>query len=204
MGLELWQVTITGQVNGNYYNNVLHADVNNTGPAAENQVADNLASTLFPAPDEALVGLMAACLPTFSDMRTLRMKRLVEPGHTWVYQLQDGGDPIPGLRTGDPMPSQISPGILLYTAIANKTGKIFIAGLSESDCSGDIIVAGLQTSLFNLGEFWRIGGTLISSGFAWTGVIPHRSPEGVYTWEGITFVQQPLRVWQQGRRRYPA
>lgn len=199
MPTETYEVTLTGNLAGNFVQNILHIGVNNVGAIGAYLEALDIADTLNQA--GGLVELWCTALPTDYTLKSMKVRRVLATGGPTAIILQAALAYDTGLRSGTIGVSSNSPLLLLLTTLRpNRLGRIYMPGVAEADIAANVLAAGLITDLDALGAYWQSGGLLAGSGDSWDGQVLRREL-GVA--DAISDTRVSQTIGQQRRRQKP-
>lgn len=134
MANEVYSVAISGLLEGQFVQNVLHCQLDNLDGDNDFLVAKSIAAELFPAAPGGLGMLYRDALPIGWIGSACRVRRVGPTGGNSAVTTLDPATYVGG-RTGDSVPMTSGPLVVLVgTDPSNATGRIFLPGLSEDDC----------------------------------------------------------------------
>lgn len=142
MPAECYELVISGVLSGQFVQNVMHVNIDNSGSTNPYTVAQDLLATLDTTSD--LSTFWNNCLPTDYRITSWRARRvLVTGGPTAIRLAGDLTTPI-GQRSGSIQAAQVNPVMVWLTTInPSRPGKTFLPGLSETDCDDMTYTAGI-------------------------------------------------------------
>jgi len=201
MAFETYSVVISGNLSGQFVQNVLHVGGDNVGGRSAFAQADDIARTLADTID--IWSTWLAILPVGYRALSLRVRKALPAGGPTIILPGPGGSPGLGHRTGEISTFTQGPIVDLYNvSFGGRVGKIFVPGISETD-----IAAGVYTGSFinayesNWQNFFNAPFTLDLSGDSYTwGII---SRVGTPTFLPTSDVRLSLTVGTQRKRERP-
>jgi hypothetical protein len=173
MAVETYEVTFSGVLAGQFVQTVQHVKATIATPV------NPFASALLIIQDINNNGLLDAWMAILPDVYTLtsmRCRRVSGTGGATAIIV--GGDltTTTGQRAGGISSAQVSPLIIwIGTTLPDKTGRLFVPGVSESDIQDMQLVAGLLTDMNLFITAWIAGGT-VGSVDTYEGAIYRRTP----------------------------
>lgn len=174
MPAEAYELTLSGILAGQFVQNVLHVNVDNTTSANPYTVAEKLLETLNGTVDF----YEDWCLATPVDYRitSARARRVLATGGPTAVMLATAMGASEGQRAGSIQAAQVNPVLVFLTTIRpNRPGRVFIPGLSENDCDDMTYESGLITAFNTLITTIVTGFTLDTLAFAANFAILRRS-----------------------------
>lgn len=149
MPAEAYEFVISGVLSGQFVQNVLHINVDNTGSSNPYTVAVDLLETLVD--DVTYDELWSLATPVDYRVTSWRIRRVLAGGGPTAIKLAAELNEAVGQRTGSIQAAQVNPVLILLTTILpNRPGKVFLPGLSETDCDDMQYTAGIVTAMNNL------------------------------------------------------
>lgn len=145
MALEVYSLTVSGNLLGQFVQNVMHISIENGAARSAFAEADDIARTLVDTNNFWTVWL--SCLPSSYRALSLRCRR-VNPVHAaTVILLAPTGSPGLGARSGEISSQSNAPIADLFNATdARRIGKIFMCGISETDIAGGVYTSSFITA----------------------------------------------------------
>lgn len=192
------EVIISGHLAGEFCQNVLHVQATNIAADPLWVFAKNIADSMIAA-DVGLIALYLNALPADYKLSSIRVRQLNPvPGPTFYYP-GNVMDPQVGQRAGEISSAQVCPLIVLVgLTIANKTGRIFLPGVSEDDIGEMLLSDPLQEQIGIFFNAFIVGDA--QSDFDWKGAIYRR---GTGTAELLGGAYVSPRIGTQRRRLIP-
>lgn len=149
MPAECYELVISGVLAGQFVQNVLHVNVDNTASTAPYTVAEKVLETLEGT--EAFFEQWVTALPIDYRITSARCRRVLASGGPTAILLGAAMAESVGLRPGSIQAAQVNPVLVFITTIRpNRPGRVFLPGLSETDCDDMTYVAGVITAFENL------------------------------------------------------
>lgn len=199
MSTEVYEVIPTGTLSGQYVQNVMHVNVDNTAATAPFTVA-NAILTKFNGASQ-WVSKYCGMLPDSYNMTSIRCRRVLPSGGPTAIILQGQLTESTGGRSGQESASATSPLIIWLTDLRpSKTGRTFVPGVSEDDCDQNQLQSGVLADLIAFANYHLTGGTLTSPTYSWNGSILRR---GQNTADEITAARISPIIGVQRRRQRP-
>lgn len=147
MPAECYELVISGILAGQFVQNVLHVNVDNSGSTAPYTVAQSVLDTLNGT--ETWFDTWCAALPGDYRCTSARCRRVLVTGGPTAILLGASMSQDVGQRAGSIQAAQVNPVLVFITTIRpNRPGRIFLPGLSETDCDDMTYTAGVLT-VFN-------------------------------------------------------
>lgn len=147
MADKVWQVVATWLSAGQYFQNVMHYRIGESGTHSDLEYAKDLR-------DGWSAGTLSAfldCLSSSTDLRSVRVKRVSPPGSPTSITLIGAGT-ASGTRGANINDTSI--GACLEWPVnlhgKNVTGKVFISGVADADIVNNEIAVGLGTAIDTL------------------------------------------------------
>jgi len=147
MATEVYAITVSGNLGGQFVQNVMHVGLDATTSRSAFANADDIIRTLIDTYDFQNVWL--SILPVSYRWLSLRCRR-VDPVHgaTSIILAPTGSGSL-GARSGEVSSQAIAPVVDLFNSVAaNRIGKIFVPGISETDISL-AVYTGAYTTVFD-------------------------------------------------------
>lgn len=145
MPTEAYELVVSGVLAGQFVQNVMHVNVDNSGSTAPYAVSQDILGSLVSVVD--FWTLWCNALPADYRITSVRCKRvLATGGPTAIMLAADLGSSI-GARTGSIQTAQVNPLLIFITTIRpNRPGRVFLPGLSETDCDDMVYTSGLLSA----------------------------------------------------------
>lgn len=198
MPTQTYRLTISYNSAGQFAQNVLHYDFD------DSLFADTVkaAAALNNAFNVHCSGALKDALSTHTQILSYKSRKISAAGGFEAVLLGTGGDI--GTRTGDLSASGIAPYVRFITnAIPPVSGRIFLPGVSDSDCIGGFLQAAYFTDLTTLAGVLDDNLTLVGGGAPTaTPVVYSTQPIKISTPIHVA-VPSPI-VSTQRRRQRPA
>jgi len=174
MALQVYEFTPSGILGGQFVQNVLHVEVDETTPENPYTVASEI--NTFMNGGGNFVDAWLNMLPEDYKLTSIRCRRVTGTGGPTAIIAGGALSAQDGLRTGAISSAQVSPLIIWVTTNdPDSTGRTFLPGVSEDDVDEMQLVVGLINEIDGFVNFWKGGGTLVGTGFNWGGCIYKRS-----------------------------
>jgi hypothetical protein len=168
MAEEAYECTVSGVLAGQFVQNIVHTAIDNTFNIPSFQVASEIAAQLAAAGE--FVEKFTDCLPTDYIATSVRVRRVSAGGGPTAIVLQATMSQAAGQRTGQISSAQVSPLVILIPTVnQNRTGRIFLPGVSEDDIDQMVLVGALVTAMQALVTY-MLAGTSIPTGTVVYGV----------------------------------
>lgn len=149
MPAEAYELTISGILAGQFVQNVLHVNVDNTTSTNPYTVASKLLETLEGT--TAFFGDWCDALPADYRITSARARRVLSTGGPTAIMLAAAMSISVGQRTGSIQAAQVNPVLIFLTTLRpNRPGRVFLPGLSETDCDDMTYTAGIITAFTTL------------------------------------------------------
>lgn len=164
---QLCQITWTGSLNGQFFQNVMHGQYEPTGTPDPFIAA--VAIGVFAAAD--WLPLYLDCIPGSVEMSSIRVKMLSPtPGAT--YTQLDGVAGAVGTRADEFSVDTVGPLLNFPTTLTKQViGKIFMPGVAEDDIAYGVVDSTLRSALYIFANAIISPGTI--SGSAAPGTITY-------------------------------
>lgn len=199
MAVETYECILSGSVSQQFVQSILHCGVNNTADTSPFTIANALI-TEFNGANKLIKKYTDAC-PADYQMTSIRVRRILPTGGPTAIKLQAALVQYQGQRPNSAMVSSDSPLLIWLSDIRpSRTGRLFMPGIAEGDCLGNVLDVSLVTVLDALGTYWRAGGTLASPSYEWDGQIYRRA---VAAGDAISNYRVSPIVGTQRRRQRP-
>jgi hypothetical protein len=199
MGVETYEVILSGTVSGQFVQNILHCNLDNTADTDPFVVANAILTKINGAGQ--FLQKWCDCLPADYLLTSARCRRVTPAGGPTQIFLSANLNYNSGNRSGNAGVSSNAPLIIWLTTLRPaKTGRTFVPGVSESDVSENTLVAGLLTALAAAATVWRDGFTPASPAYPTQGSILRRALHGA---DDITNFRVSPIVGTQRRRQRP-
>jgi len=199
MALELFEVTVSGKLGGNFVQNIVHYVVNNSSATGAYETAVDLLNGLNES--GKFVTRFCDVVPVGYTMTSLRCRRIGPTGGPTAILLQAALVEDTGQRSGNISVSSSSPLLLLLTTNRpNRLGRIFLPGVSETDVDNNILVAGLVADIQTLGDEMRVGSVTPGSGDSYNAVVYRRT---LAVGDSLAATRVSQTVGTQRRRQKP-
>jgi hypothetical protein len=145
MANEVFTVTVSGNLLGQFVQNVMHIQSANAGARSAFAQADDIARTLTDT-NAFWSTWLSMCCASYRAL-SLRVRR-VDPVHAaTVILLAPGGSLGLGTRSGEISSQSNAPVADLFNSVdARRIGKIFIPGISETDIAGGVYTGAYITA----------------------------------------------------------
>jgi len=174
MPSEMYELTLTGTLAGQFVQTILNVTCNNSGSTNPFAFADSLLEQWNQTDD--LVQRWCECLPADYALTSARCRRLLPTGGPTQIYLRANLIEYIGQRTGTVATSGVSPlFIWLTTTRPTKTGRTFLPGVAEPDIDQMVLASGLLTAMETFGDLFRDGGTIGGGSDTWGGAIYRRA-----------------------------
>lgn len=176
MAVEIYELTVSGELANQFVQNVFHLELNNVGPISSFAVADDILRTLIDTVDFPTV--FNTMTPLTYQMTSLRCRRAAPTGAPTVIILGDGGSSFVGTRAGTLIAQSNCAVALFYsTTSPGHIGKCFIPGLTEDDCINGLLASGFVGDFdTNWRNFFNTPFDLDTHAFTVNWSILHRGP----------------------------
>lgn len=199
MALELFEVTVSGKLGGQFVQNIVHYVVNNSSSTGAYETAVDLLNGLNEIGN--FIELFTDVCPADYTMTSVRARRIGPTGGPTAILLQAVLVADTGQRSGQISVSSSAPLLLLLTTNRpNRLGRIFIPGVSETDVANNVLASGLVTALQALGDEYRVGSVLPGSGDSYNGVVFRRA---LAVGDSLAATRVSQTVGTQRRRQKP-
>jgi hypothetical protein len=201
MAVEIYELTVSGELANQFVQNVFHLDVNNATARTPFAMADDVLRSLVDTIDFPTV--FNTLTPLTYAMTSLRCRRVKPSGSPTIILLSDGTSPWQGTRTGTLVAQSNSAVALFYSSTAGgHIGKCFIPGLTEDDCVNGLIAPGFVTDFdANWKNFFNLQFVTDISADNCNWAVYHRAVPGSV--HDITDVRLSPKVGTQKRRLNP-
>jgi len=132
MAIEPYEVIISGHLAGQFVQNVLHWNVNDSGSGNVYQRTQDFANDLLVSGN--FMDFWMAALPASYEASSLRCRRVGASGGPTYFAPAGLFPSITGARSPDISSAQVSP-LLIWVPSSNpsKTGRTFMPGIAEDD-----------------------------------------------------------------------
>jgi len=145
MANEAYELVISGTLAGQFVQTVMHVNVNNTADTNPYLVAQDLLNTLDSVVD--FWTTWCAALPSDYRITSLRCRRILVGGGPTAIMLGGALTEDTGQRSGSIQSAQVNPVLVLLTTLRpNRPGRVFMPGLSETDCDDMQLTSGIITA----------------------------------------------------------
>lgn len=142
MPAEAYELTVSGILAGQFVQNVMHVNVDNTGSTPPYQMAQAILDTLESTVD--FFSNWCAALPVDYRLTSARCRRVLSAGGPTAILLGSEMGTSTGQRAGSIQAAQVNPVLVFITTLRpNRTGRVFLPGLSETDCDDMTYTAGV-------------------------------------------------------------
>lgn len=159
---EAYECTLSGTVAGQFVQTVFHVDYNNTSAQPPFFAAKDIADQLSAASE--FVQLFCAGLPDTYFATSLRVRRVGPTGGPTAIVLGTAMSVAQGALGGEISSAQVNPLIILIPKTASqKTGRIFMPGISEDEIANMVLSSGVLTAYNDLITY-MVAGTTIAGG----------------------------------------
>lgn len=149
MPAEAYECIVSGILAGQFVQNVLHINVDNSGSSNPYAVAVDLLDTLNNDVDFWTAWTNA--LPADYRITSVRIKRVLVTGGPTAIMLAGSLAASVGARTGSIQAAQVNPVIVLLTTTRpNRPGRIFLPGISETDMDDMVYTSGIISEIEDL------------------------------------------------------
>jgi hypothetical protein len=166
MPIEAYECTLSGVLAGQFVQTVINVALDNTTPDPPYAAATAIASKMCAA--NGFVEKFTSTLPVDYQATSLRVRRVSAGGGPTAIFLQGSMIQSAGQRTGSISSAQVSPLVIIIpTTNPNRTGRIFLPGVSEDDIDQMALVAGLITDINSLISHMEAGDTSASGVFVY-------------------------------------
>lgn len=146
MPAEAYELIVSGILSGQFVQNVLHVNVDNSGSSNPYTVAYDLLETLIGTVQ--FDQKWTDALPADYRITSLRCKRVLVTGGPTAILLAGALTQSVGQRTGSIQAAQVNPVIVLLTTTRpNRPGRIFLPGISETDMDDMVYTAGIIAAI---------------------------------------------------------
>jgi hypothetical protein len=176
MAKQVYEIVPSGILGGQFVQNVLHCEVDETTPQNPFIVASQIIEEFNGAGQ--FVPTWLQMLPEDYKLTSLRVRRITDGGGPTAIATGGALFAQDGDRSGAISSAQVCP-LIIWVGIddPDSTGRTFLPGVSEDDVDEMTLVAGLQTEMLNFVGYWKGGGTLPTSAFPWSGCIYKRATD---------------------------
>jgi len=199
MALELFEVTMSGNLGGQFVQNINHWVLNNSSATGAYESAVDLLNGLNETA-KFIEGFMECCPAEFT-LTSVRCRRIGPTGGPTAILLQAQLVQDTGQRAGTISVSSSAPLLLLLTTNRpNRLGRMFLPGLSETDVANNVLAAGLVSQMDALGVLFRVGDVTPVSGDSYNGVVYRRA---LAVGDSLTATRVSQTVGTQRRRQKP-
>lgn len=144
MPAETYELVTSGILAGQFVQNVNHVNIDNSGTSPPYTVALDILNSLETT--HLFFTAFTDALPADYRITSARCRRVLATGGATAILLgSELGQPV-GQRTGSIQAAQVNPVLVLLTTLRpNRPGKIFLPGLSETDCDDMTYTSGIIT-----------------------------------------------------------
>lgn len=198
MATHVYQLSINSNIAGQFASNVVHYQFDDGGYAstvdAANALCNGWSTNVQPA------WLLATSLQT--TLLSLKSRLVGSTGGFEAVKVIAGG--TVGARTGNLASAAISPVLIFFpTANAKPRGRLFIPGVSDTDCVDGILTNAFHTVLATTAATMLTPFALIGGGVptATPVIYSRKAPPTAYT---IQAAQISSMIGQVRRRQVPA
>jgi hypothetical protein len=165
MPAECYELVISGVLAGQFVQNVMHVNVDNSSSVNPYAIAEDVLETL----NNTVQFFAAWCeaLPGDYRITSVRCRRVLGTGGPTAISLGAVLDQSVGQRAGSIQAAQVNPVLIFLTTLRpNRPGKVFLPGLSETDCDDMTYTAGIVAAFTALIDKVVTGFTLDNNSFA--------------------------------------
>jgi hypothetical protein len=199
MGVETYEVIISGGTGTQFVQNILHCNLDNTAATDPFVVANALLTKI--AATGGFIQKWCDCLPDDYTITSVRARRVTPTGGPTQIFLNANLPYTQGTRGSSSGVTSNCPLIIWLTTLRpSKTGRTFLPGVGESDVSENQLVAGLLAAIGTAATIWRDGFTLTSPAYVCQGSILRRALGGA---DDITNFRVSPIIGSQRRRQRP-
>lgn len=165
MPAECYELVISGTLAGQFVQNVLHVNVDNSSSVNPYVIAEDVLDTLNNT--HLFFDAWCAALPGDYKVTSARCRRVLATGGPTAIFLGAVLSESTGQRAGSIQSAQVNPVLVLLTTLRpNRPGRVFLPGLSETDCDDMTYTAGVIATFTALIAKFVTGFTLDSNSFA--------------------------------------
>jgi len=174
MAFETHEVVISGILAGQFVQTVVHFRLNNPSPTDPYQASRDMA--LACVDTNGFVTAMMNSLPADYAGTSVRVKRVDSGGGPTAIVLAGAWTEAAGQRAGNISSAQVAPLIILIgTDNPNRTGRIFLPGVSEDDIDEMVLSAALLLEMDGLITNFITPGTTPNLSIPYDGAIYRRA-----------------------------
>jgi hypothetical protein len=142
MATSVYSLTIAYNVEGQFAQNILHFQFDDAGFTSTFAAAEALITAWNAASSVALTQM----LPVGTVLLSAKSRKVSGPGGFDALNLYAAG--THGTRTGPVEVAATGPVLIFYEALNGKRrGKMFLPGITESDCADGVMTAALEAVL---------------------------------------------------------
>ncbi len=164
MADEVYECILTGYLAGEFVQTVQHVIVSASGSVTAYVTAKELAADLVLS-DHGIDALMSIC-PSDFVASSLRVRRVGPTGGPTAVVLAAAFAVQVGQRSGAISSAQANPLIIwIPTNLPNKTGRLFVPGVSETDINEMKLTAPLISAMNDFIDIWINGGTVSAGNY---------------------------------------
>jgi len=199
MGVETYELVISGKIAGQFVQNVLHLNLDNTADTDPFTVANALLTKMNTATEFS--ALWCDCLPEDYTMTSQRCRRITPTGGPTQIFLQSSLYGTSGTRSGNVDVTTSCPLIIWLTSLRpSKTGRTYMPGVSENDIEEGVLEPSLLTALAAFGNKMKVGFTPASPAYLAGGSVYRRALNGA---DDISNFRVSPIIGNQRRRTHP-
>jgi hypothetical protein len=199
MGVETYEITISGSLSGQFVQNIFHCAGDNTAGTNLFSVADAILRKL-----DVTAGMLAKwcdCMPTTYVITSVRCRAILPVGGPTQIFLNGQLSNNAGTRAGVQSVSSSSPMFIWITGLRpSKTGRTFLPGVSESDIDENTLGGSLLSAMTLFGALWIATWTTTSPAYVFNGGVYRRA---LATMDDIQNYRISPIIGTQRRRQRP-